>query len=391
VAPGPVDNPDIMRNRGLVAACGAAIVVMLLADVAAAAVVARRDQVHTPRQLKGVLPTLTAFVEANRGLRFKRRVDIVLLDDQRFDAALTQGGGSTADPAQAYLESRFLVGFLKAMGLVGSDFALSSFQATGTRSLLGLYDPATQHIVVRSQLPEPLLRRVVVHELTHALDNQYHSLNDVILDLRTEQGRALQALMEGDARRIDILYRDQLPPADRAAADGDVEGSSGLPASVGPFLKLLAFPYVAGPDFVRALVAGGGTGAIDDAFRSLPTTSEEILHPDRFLQRAAPVLVAEPGPDGPLVGLGVLGELGLRLVLGETLDAAAAARAADGWGADHYVAWSNNERICVRVNLRMDSPTDTAEVRDALRQWAAKHPGADVRMVGDMTTVTRCA
>ena len=364
---------------------------MLIADVAAAIVVTRRDQVHTPRQLKGVLPTLTDFVEANRGLTFKRGVDIFLLDDREFDEALSHGGQSVADPAEVYLESRFLVGFLKALGLVGNDFQLSSLEAVGGRSLLGLYDPIDKQIIIRSELPGPLLHRVVVHELTHALDDQHHPLDEVLLDLRTEQGRALQALMEGDAGWIDTLYRDQLPPAARAISDGEIEDPTGLPESVGPFLRLLAFPYIAGPDFVRALVASGGTGAVDEAFRARPTTSEHILHPDRFLQRAPSVSVPEPVPDGPLLGLGVLGEVGLRLVLGETLDPSAAARAADGWGADHYVAWSDNERTCVRVNLRMDTPSDTNEVRDALRQWAAKHPRTDIKLIGDTTAVTRCA
>lgn len=386
-----VDTSEIMRNRGLMAACGAAIVVMLLADIAAVVVLSRRDQVHTPRQLKGVLPALTDFVEAKRGLAFKRGVDIFLLDDQQFDEALSQGGQPIVDPAEAYLESRFLVGFLKALGLVANDFQLSSLEAVGTRSLLGLYDPIEKQIIIRSELPEPLLHRVVVHELTHALDDQHHPLDEVILDLRTEQGRALQALMEGDASRIDTLYRDQLPPAARAISDGEIEDPTGLPDSVGPFLELLAFPYIAGPDFVRALVASGGTAAVDEAFRGRPTTSEHILHPDRFLQRAPSVSVTEPVPDGPMLGLGVLGEVGLRLVLGGTLDAQAAARAADGWGADHYVAWSDNERTCVRVNLRMDTPSDTNEVRDALRQWAAKHPRTDLKLIGDMTAITRCA
>jgi hypothetical protein len=260
-----------------------------------------------------------------------------------------------------------------------------------TRSLLGIYDPVEKQIIIRSGLPEPLLHRVVVHELTHALDDQHHPLQDVLLDLRTEQGRALQALMEGDATRIDTLYRDQLPPAARRAADGDIEGITGLPESVQPFLELLAFPYTAGPDFVRAVVASGGPGALNEAFRARPTTSEHILHPDRFLQRAPSLSVPEPSPDGPLLGLGTLGEVGLRLVLGETMDAAGAARAADGWGADRYVVWSDNERTCVRINLRMDTTSDTNEVRDALRQWAAKHPRTDIRLVGEMTTVTRCA
>ena len=139
------------------------------------------------------------------------------------------------------------------------------------------------------------------------------------------------------------------------------------------------------------MVASGGPGALNEAFRARPTTSEHILHPDRFLQRAPSLSVPEPSPDGPLLGLGTLGEVGLRLVLGETLDAAGAARAADGWGADRYVAWSDNERTCVRINLRMDTTSDTKEVRDALRQWAAKHPRTDIRLVGEMTTVTRCA
>lgn len=143
-------------------------------------------------------------------------------------------------------------------------------------------------------------------------------------------------------------------------------------------------------DFVRALVAAGGPGAVDEASRARPSTSEHILHPDRFLQRAPSVSVTEPVPDGPMLGLGTLGEVGLRLVLEETLEVHAAARAADGWGADRYVAWSDNERTCVRVNLRMDKPSDTSEVRDALRQWAAKHPGADIKAIGDLTAVTRC-
>ena len=143
--------------------------------------------------------------------------------------------------------------------------------------------------------------------------------------------------------------------------------------------------------YSQTLVASGGTGAVDEAFRARPTTSEHILHPDRFLQPAPSVSVTEPVPDGPMLGLGVLGEVGLRLVLAETLDAPAAARAADGWGADHYVAWSDNERTCVRVNLRMDTPSDTNEVRDALRQWAAKHPRTDIKLIGDMTAITRCA
>lgn len=371
-------------------ACAVLIAFVLIGDVAAAVVVSRRSPVHTPRELERVMPALRSFVEQYRGLSFKRDVTVSVLDDEAFDRAVSGPGRSQLDPMSELQESQFLVGFLKAMGLVGPDFTLSMLDAPGARSLLGIYQPTTKRILVRSGLPQPMLRRVVVHELTHALDDQYFPLEGVVIDLRTEQARALQALLEGDAVRVDNLYRDQLPPAERAAGVGAVE-ASGLPASTGPFLDLLAFPYVMGGDFVRALAAHGGTAAIDDAFRMRPTTSEEILHPDRYLQRTTSPFVPTPPSDGPLLGLGVLGEIGLRLVLGETLDVTAATRAADGWGGDHYVAWSAGSRTCVRVSVHMDSPTDTNEVRDALRVWATKHPGTEIKPEGEITTVTRCA
>ena len=215
------------------------------------------------------------------------------------------------------------------------------------------------------------------YELTHALDDQHHPLDEVILDLRTEQGRALQALLEGDASRIDTLYRDQLPPAARAVSDGEIEDPTGLPESVGPFLDLLAFPYIARPDFVRALVAAGGPGAVDEAFRARPTTSEHILHPERLLQRAPSVSAPEPAPDGPLLGVGTLGEVGLR-VLAETLDPQAAARAADGWGADRYVAWSGAP-ACGSTCVWTSPRTPTRSVTPFASR-AAKHPHTDIKL-----------
>ena len=376
------------QHRGLVAACATAIAILLAADAAAAVVVIRRNGVHTPRQLRKARPALVEFVEQHRGLAFKKDVDIYLLSEREFDESVS---GTAVDPIRGYVESLSIVGFLKAMGLVANDFELSSLEDAGRRSLLGVYDPIKKRIVVRAELPEPLLHQVVVHELTHALDDQYHPLEEIVVDLRTEELRALQALNEGDATRIDSLFVEQLPPAQRAVVDGGVEGLPDIPASSKPFLQLLAFPYVAGPDFVRALVEHGGNAAVDEAFRTRPTTSEHLLHPDRFLRGAPPASVPQPAVDGELARLGVLGELGLRTILGETLDAAAAARAADGWGGDRFVTWSDKGKTCVRVNVRMDTPADANEVRDGFRQWAAKHPGTEVKVDGDLTAVTRCA
>ena len=43
------------------------------------------------------------------------------------------------------------------------------------------------------------------------------------------------------------------------------------------------------------------------------------------------------------------------------------------------------------VSLLRDRRTRPGVVRDALRQWAAKHARTDTKLIGDVTAVTRCA
>lgn len=348
---------------------------------------------HTPRSLRRALPELESFVERNRLLTFKRGVDVFVLNDGDFDDALVRAGPGAADPARQFRQSQLLVGFVKALGLGGPDFQVSTAPPGGTRSVLGLYDSVNRRISIRGRLPEPLQHRVLVHELTHALDDQYFSLADIRVDPRTEQARAFQALVEGDAARIEKRYWDRLPARQRAkagvdaAADGFVAG----PPTAEPFFGFIAFPYVAGSDFIEAVIKAKGMAGVNAAFRRPPTTSQEILHPERFMHRAPSITVRQPAADGTLLGVGMLGELGLRLVLGETLAHPLAAQLAAGWDGDLYVAWADNDRTCVRVNLAIKISVDGAPVRDGLRQWAADHPGTDLKLQGAQTTITRCA
>ncbi len=42
------------------------------------------------------------------------------------------------------------------------------------------------------------------------------------------------------------------------------------------------------------------------------------------------------------------------------------------------MAWTTGDKACVRVDVVMDTPQDTAELRDALQRWVKEHPGASV-------------
>lgn len=141
---------------------------------------------------------------------------------------------------------------------------------------------------------------------------------------------------------------------------------------------------------MQELVAAGGQARLNQAFAEPPTTSEQILHPERFLAGDTAGTVAAPEPSGPVVDRGVLGELGLRLVLDAVVDGPTAVRQATGWAADRYVTWTEGERTCLRWHVVMDTPADTSDLVGGLRAWAAKNPGA--RAAGsNPVVVNNCA
>ena len=78
-------------------------------------------------------------------------------------------------------------------------------------------------------------------------------------------------------------------------------------------------------------------------------------------------------------------------VLAEAAGPAPGRRAAQGWGGDRYVVWSAGGRTCIRWNLVMDTPADTAELVSALRAFTARHRTARVESTEPVVVLTNCA
>jgi hypothetical protein len=131
----------------------------------------------------------------------------------------------------------------------------------------------------------------------------------------------------------------------------------------------LEFPYVGGLAFVQSLYENGGFAAVDQAWQNLPQSTEQILHPDRYLAGDTPQIVAlEPltstlGNGWQLVDEDSLGEFYLREYLSQQIDDNQLETAATGWGGDRYaVYWNEEEESTVMVlKLRWDTPADAEE------------------------------
>lgn len=342
-----------------------------------------------PDELTTLVHQLQAFVEAHRGLKFSKPLAVTLLDDAKFRARIL---------ALAEQDDALLVRTgheLEALGLLrpGVDLRKARDALLGS-AVVGFYDPKTEQLVVRGAKLTPYVRSTLAHEITHAVQDQNFHINRPEYDKSEDEiSTGFSAVAEGDAVRIQDEYVATLSKRDQqSAAAEEAKIGSGIDMSKIPpvMLQLLAFPYTTGRQFVGALIRGGGQARLDTAFKQPPSTTEQVLHPAKFLAGEGPKQVADPPADAAVVDKGVVGELVLRLMLGTVVSGDETNRAALGWGGDRYVAWDKGSGVCVRGSWVMDSPTDLDELRGALTKWAAQQSNATVSGT-DSVILTSCS
>jgi hypothetical protein len=332
--------------------------------------------------IQSSLPRLSAFVERERGLRFRRPLRVTVLAGPAFEAALVASGAP--DPT----EIETTQALLRALGLLRPGQDLRRIVADADREgALGFYSAEERELVVRGGGgATPLVRRTLVHELTHALDDQHFGLErDFDSD---EAATGWESLIEGSAVRIERRYVESLSSAEqreiRSAEQAQLESRGDVP----PLVELsLGFPYVYGPELVERLLRSGGRTRLDAAFASPPVSSEQVIDPSRYLLGDRPLAVPRPAPDGPVFDEGEVGQLLLTLLLQSRLDEATALEAAAGWGGDRYVAWRQHAATCIRMAFVMDTPADSRELRAAFSEWTTRRPGA----TASGTSLTTCA
>ena len=101
----------------------------------------------------------------------------------------------------------------------------------------------------------------------------------------------------------------------------------------------LQFPYFYGAGFVQALLKKGGWSRLNEAYATLPASTEQVMHPEKFLTKESPVkieladLSAALGRDWKRIDTDVNGEFGYQILLAEFLVKHTARNAARRIGA----------------------------------------------------------
>lgn len=322
--------------------------------------------------IASVLPELSAFVERARGHQFREDVKIRVLSEPLFKEELKK---IAADPEDLNRAETVLT----ILGLLPPEADLAATLAVSDEKTVGFYDPAKKELVTGNELT-PFVRRVLVHELTHALDDQHFGIGREIPG--DEAAAAFQALTEGSAVRVERLYVSSLPKAEQQQIEGEEErirAATQIPPAVE---QLLGLPYVFGPPFVETLLNVGGE-RLDQAFSSPPTTTEQLLDPARYLSGDAPQQVGSPRTEGAVIDEGELGQVLLRLLLETKLERAVAEEAATGWDGDRYATWrSPDGRTCMRAQFAVDTPEDARQLEAALAEWVRQGKDRELDSAG---------
>jgi hypothetical protein len=289
---------------------------------------------------------------------------------------------------------------LRFLGLVPADFQLERETISLlTEQIAGFYDPKTKIFYLADWIPEAEQRTVMAHELTHALADQHFDLRRLEKwpDGDGDAELAARALVEGDATAMMIEYElaerglphdlGQFPVSlvdlmreGAGADDPDHPVFSHAPAVM---RESLQFPYVYGAGFVQALLKAGKWSSVSAAYKTFPASTEQVLHPEKYLANEAPVKIALPDLSSAL-GAGwrradadVNGEFGYALILKGELPDAEAASAAAGWGGDRYGFYldASGERATLVHVSAWDSETEANEFFSAYAQRCVKRYG----------------
>ena len=283
-----------------------------------------------------------------------------------------------------------------------------TFMQLLSQQVAGYYDPIGKRMVLIKDRPgvaragSPFMTQIInnlvvrqwglslekillAHELTHVIQDQHFDLMSLSLeDLEQEdRGIAARALVEGDATLLmmDYMLNARYPGTDSTMAPGLAENmrfwtTNPLIRSFSMFQQAprylmdnLLFSYIDGFEFVLRLKEGGGWEAVDRAYGDPPTSSEQILHPEKYLgERDEPLAVELPDlsaqlSDWELLEENTLGEFNLRLLLDSYLHIQDARRAAAGWGGDRFRLYEHPEsgRLALIWKSVWDTENDSEE------------------------------
>ena len=371
-------------------AAGIAVALLLAgAGAVAVAVLMRGDAGTHPEDWDPRVLSFVDVVEEQRALDFEHPVEVRFLTGKAFEREVTTDEEDLDADEREEIQQFGEV--MRALGLVAGDVDLLDAinQASGAGTL-AYYSDDDKRITIRGTELTTAVHATLVHELTHALQDQHFDIGSRIEELRQEESdgadttaaTVYQALVEGDAERVATLYRQSLSGEERrrlsdAEAKDQARVGPGLKGVPGVVRSIIGAPYVLGQALVELVAEDDGNDGVDELYADTPGHESVLLDPFEVIEDDVdPVEVDTPGLDegDEEFDSGAFGALGWYFVLAERIPVPDALDVVDGWGGDAYVAFERRDRTCVRIAYAGDTHAETDRMQQALRRWDEAGP-----------------
>jgi hypothetical protein len=335
-----------------------------------------------------------------RGLPLKRPIPNEVIDKAELHDRLVKmaaDGKTAADTAAEGLA-------LARWGLIPLDADYEKLVIDVlNEQIAGYYDPETKKLTISKNVGDDRdwAELVFAHEIDHGLQDQSFDLHK-FEDLPITEGDAVMArhaLVEGDG--IAVMFEVMLARLNKPvqwtpelssmvekalAAPGADEALDKAPLAV---REAMLFPYRAGFGFVAALRRRQPWSAVDAAFARPPKSTEQILHPERYLadDPPIPIEIKVPAalPGYAIAHSTVWGEFGFDVFLrSHGVDAVVAAEAAAGWGGDRAVVFTKDGDLHATKAVGL-ARSDWDSEADAIEAYEAASRALDDLVVGSIT------
>jgi len=283
----------------------------------------------------------------------------------------------------------------KLLGMVKDTMHLGDFYVKVlTEQIMGFYDPKTKVLYVVDGAPEEYVGITIMHELVHALQDQYVNLDSLEQPTdNDDRSLAAQAIVEGQATYEQAYIMAggggniaaQLPGGWESMRQTIREMQATQPVfASAPMViqETLLFPYINGADFIRRYKAHNpGKLPLSD----IPISTKQLMHDSAFFNknRDLPSDVTLPSIPGT-VDQNEFGEFGTRLyVYQHTKDQDASIRASNGWDGDRYALVKTPSGYAFVWATVWDTPGDAAEFMSAIDQVMRERLNVRPRVSGE--------
>lgn len=320
------------------------------------------------------LEELEEEAEKIRGLNFKRPVEHKTMNSEELQSYLLETAFNESNMEDISRTEKVFV----ALHVWNESKSLGdSMVGSYTEGVAGFYDTDKKFFYEVIGGTEPIFWRKVtcIHELTHALQHQHFPEVFELMEANEtndDEALAFLTLIEGDATFMTQAYlmnkMGGLTEEERSELMNYAMGRIQEGPQLDPLIeKIMNFPYFQGLDFVFNLYLREDLQGINNAFLNPPTTTEQVMHPEKYLEGEIGRKVSLPSKPirnqagWRVIDENVFGEAMIYLVLSYHLSEEEARSSAEGWNGDRYAYYENESDYLLISKQRWDSREDALE------------------------------